>query len=150
MRPLYLVLLILVVLSPTTAAAQAPDDTLPERVVARSYEAFNPHDAAAYMSFFDPRFDMESVRPDSLCKSVRTSGEAEEQRLSKEFAGGGSSVPPRQWRCAVLLQAPSSLRNNPLLVRTVALFTSTSLRSITDTSSAKWTLMHMAQAIPPA
>jgi hypothetical protein len=89
MQPLYLVLLTLTVLLPSTATAQAPGDTLPERVVERAYEAFNRHDAAAYMSFFAPRLTLESVRPDSLCQSRRTSREAEQGVLSKEFAPGG-------------------------------------------------------------
>jgi hypothetical protein len=60
MHPLYLVLLTLTVLLPSTATAQAPGDTLPERVVERAYEAFNRHDAAAYMSFFAPRLTLEA------------------------------------------------------------------------------------------
>jgi hypothetical protein len=82
-------LLTLLVFSPISVAAQAAHDTLPQRVVARAYDAFNRHDAAAYMSFFASRFAMESVRPDSLCQSTRTSREAERQRLAKEFAPGG-------------------------------------------------------------
>jgi len=89
MRRPWVLLLTLAVLSPIPAAAQATDDTLPERVVARAYDAFNRHDAAAYMSFFAPRLALESVRPDSLCQSRRTSREAEQEVLSKEFAPGG-------------------------------------------------------------
>ena len=39
---------------PGTAGAQAAADTLPERVVERTYEAVNRCDAAAYGSFFAP------------------------------------------------------------------------------------------------
>jgi hypothetical protein len=75
--------------SPGPAAAQIADDTLPGRVVARAYEAFNRHDASAYMSLFAPRIDRETVWPDSLCGAVRTTREEEEQRLAKKFAPGG-------------------------------------------------------------
>ena len=54
MRRPYVVLLTLAALSPATVVAQAANDTLPERVVARAYEAFNRHDAAAYFDAYGP------------------------------------------------------------------------------------------------
>ena len=88
MRQLSLTLLALSVLA-STVAAQGEQDTLPENVVTRAYDAFNRHDAAAYMALFAPRIALESVRPDSMCGSIRTTREEEEARISHDFAAGG-------------------------------------------------------------
>ncbi|MFL5496522.1 MAG: hypothetical protein ACJ8DC_19215 [Gemmatimonadales bacterium] len=53
-RNFTLFLIIAVGTVPAAAGAQAAADTLPERVVERTYDAVNRCDAAAYGSFFAP------------------------------------------------------------------------------------------------
>jgi hypothetical protein len=87
---------------PALARAQVTEDTLPERVVAKAYAAFNRRDAAAFTALFAPRYDKATVLPDSLCSSRRTTREEELGRLAKALGEGGvlertQEVPARQF-----------------------------------------------------
>jgi hypothetical protein len=76
-------------ITPYAAAMQATADTLPERVVAQAYEAFNRADAAAFFSFFAPTW-YHSVMEDTVAAPSRRIREDSKRDLEHLWARGGT------------------------------------------------------------
>ena len=76
-------------ITPHAAATQVTADTLPERVVAQAYEAFNRADAAAFFSFFAPTW-YHSVMEDTLAAPSRSLREDSRRDLAHLWASGGT------------------------------------------------------------
>jgi hypothetical protein len=74
------------------ASAQVAADTLPERVVAQAYDAFDRRDAAAFYSLFAPVWD-HSVLEDTIAgptRHVRSEGDARD--LSVAFSAWAAKL----------------------------------------------------------
>jgi hypothetical protein len=77
------------VVTPYAAATQATADTLPERVVAQAYEAFNRADAQAFFSFFAPTW-YHSIMEDTVAAPRRRAREDSRRDLTHLWASGGT------------------------------------------------------------
>jgi hypothetical protein len=75
--------------TPYAAATQTAADTLPERVVAQAYDAFNRADAAAFFSFFAPTW-YHSVMEDTVAGPSRRVREDSSRDLTQHWANGGT------------------------------------------------------------
>jgi hypothetical protein len=89
MRFHYAVVISIVLTAPPLAWAQAADDTLPERVVTRAYDAFNRHDASGFSSLLAPQSSAVTILPDSGCSARTRMRDDELSRLSAALAEGG-------------------------------------------------------------
>ena len=87
---------------PRVSSAQPTADTLPERVVAQAYKAYNRADADGYYSFFAPVW-YHSVLEDTAGSPTRHTREEEIRDLSRLFEAAGVDKPKvRALRRAVL------------------------------------------------
>jgi hypothetical protein len=87
--------------APSVASAQAAADTLPERVVAQAYDAFNRHDAAAFFSFFAPVW-YHVVMEDTVAGPTRRAREDASRDLTQYWASGGTKPTVKVIRRIVL------------------------------------------------